>query len=98
LRINVATTGAGEPMWVFMPFLRRHDQASVSCEHPNDIREITKLTLTSPTPFQSPAAQSLTDVLFCQSGPDHLLTIEFDHGLRQEATDFRPDLPLILRR
>jgi hypothetical protein len=93
--LHVGEAGIEEPMWVFMPFLRR--QGIEIPKHPNGIREITALRLTSPTPPRSRAAEALP-ILTVESGPDHLLTIEFDHRIRDESTDLRPHLPLILKR
>jgi len=47
--------------------------------------------------MRSRAAEALP-ILTVESGPTHLLTIEFDHGVCSESTDLRPHLPLILRR
>jgi hypothetical protein len=99
LRIYIAPTGVEEPMWGFMPFMRRfHHQERFAVAHPNGAREITGLTLTTPLPLRSSAARALIEgsVLAVRDGPDHLLTLELDHGLRQEHHDFRPFLPLVL--
>jgi Glyoxalase-like domain len=100
LQIYVAPTGVEEPMWLFMPFMRRilHEQRFVP--HPSGVQDITRLTLTTPALLQSSAARALaeSEVFFEREGPEYLLTVEFDHGLRQEMTDFRPDLPLIFQR
>jgi hypothetical protein len=96
LRIYVAPSGLEEPLSIFMPFLRRlqHEQRFV--EHPNGARDITSLMLTTPVPLQSFAAQTLVEraIFVSQTGPEFLLTIEIDNGLRQEQIDFRPLLPL----
>jgi hypothetical protein len=99
LQVYIALTGVEEPMWIFMPFLRRiqHEQRFV--EHPNGAREITRLTLTAPVPLQSAAALALRKTVISDlEGPEHLLTIELDHGLRNEVADFRPRLPLVFQR
>jgi hypothetical protein len=93
--LHIGDTGINEPMWVFMPLPRRRDMKIP--EHPNGIREITALRLTSPTLLRSAATGALA-ILAIDSGPTHLLAIEFDHGIRDECTDCRPNLPLILKR
>jgi hypothetical protein len=93
--LYISDAGIDEPMWVFTPFLRRRGMQIP--EHPNGIREITALGLTSPTPLRSRAAEALP-ILTVESGPTHLLTIEFDHQIRSESTDLRPRLPLVLKR
>jgi hypothetical protein len=99
LEIHVAATGVEEPMWVYMPFLRREDQERRFSEHTIGIREITRLTLVTPEPLLSPAAHALAGrVFFFESGKEHMLSIEFDHGLLKQETDLRPHLPLTLRR
>jgi hypothetical protein len=99
LRIYIAPAGVEEPMWGFMPFMRRfHHQQRFVVAHPNGARDITGLTLTTPLPLRSSAARALIEgsVLAVLDGPDHLLTLELDHGLRQEHHDFRPFLPLVI--
>jgi len=93
--LHIGHAGVEEPMWVFMPFLRR--QGMEIPNHPNGIRQITGLALTSPAPMRSRAAEALP-ILTVESGPTHLLTIDLDHGVCSESTDLRPHLPLIVRR
>jgi len=93
--LQIGVTGIDEPMWVFMPFATRRDVTVP--EHPSGVREITGLRLTSPTPPRSAAAEALA-LLTIESGPSHLLSIEFDHGVQGDRNDFRPHLPLIFMR
>jgi hypothetical protein len=99
LRIYFAPAGVEEPMWLFMPFLRRlhHEQRFVP--HPTGAREITRLMLSAPAPLQSSAAQALVEsaVISTRELPEYLLTIELDHGLRHVVRDFRPHLPLVFQ-
>lgn len=95
ISLHIGDTGIDEPMWVFMPFPRRRDMEIP--DHPNGIREITALRLTCPTPVCSAAAEA-SPMLAINSGPMHLLTIEFDNGVLDERTDLRPNLPLMLKR
>jgi Glyoxalase-like domain len=99
LKIYLAPTGLEEPMWLFMPFLQRHHHEQHFVAHPNRAREITKLTLTTPAPLRSSAAQALVDnaVLSIREGSEYLLTIELNKGLRQVVRDFRPHLPLVVQ-
>ena len=99
LRIYLAPAGLDEPLSFFMPFLRRlhHEQRFVP--HPNGARKITGLELTTPAPLRSFAAQALVEstVFSNRTGPEFLLTIELDGGLRREVSDFRPHLPLVFQ-
>jgi hypothetical protein len=100
LRIYFAPVGLKEPLPFFMPFLQRIRYGQQFVAHPNGAREITGMTLTTPGPLRSLAAQTLIEsaVFTSRTGPEYLLTIELDHGLRQEEKDFRPDLPLVIQR
>ena len=95
MSLHIGDTGIDEPMWVFMPLLRQRGREIP--EHPNGVREITALTLKSPSPLRSGIAEALP-ILTIEPGPTHLLTVEFDHGVRNESTDLRRHLPLILKR
>jgi hypothetical protein len=95
----IGEVGIEEPMWVYLSFMRRAQREQWFIEHPIGVREITGLTLTSPVPLCSPAAQRIleTGVLSVRTGPTSLLEIEFDHQRRNEHVDFRPHLPFIFR-
>jgi hypothetical protein len=97
--VHLSEAGLQEPMWVYMPFLRRVDQERRFVAHPNGACDVTRLTLTTPVPWRSPAAAAMVEnaVLSTVEGPEYLVTIEFDHGLRQEARDFQPHLPLVVQ-
>jgi hypothetical protein len=99
LKIYLAPTGVEEPMWLFMPFLRRLNYAQRFVGHPNGAREITKLTLTTPAPLQSSAAQTVIEnaILSIREGTEYLLTIELDKNMFQVVRDFRPQLPLVVQ-
>ena len=100
LRIYVGVTEAGveEPMWVFMPMSKRLGSSVVG--HLNGVGSVTRVVLVSPRPIRSRAAQVLTDagVLVVEYGPEWLLRIQFDGGLREESRDFRPGLPIVVER
>jgi hypothetical protein len=99
LRIYLSPAGVREPMWLFMPFLRRTDHERRFMGHPSGVREMTGLVLESPQPPESPAAAALSErgIVSYRRGPDYLVTIEFDHCLRSQRADFRPNLPLVFR-
>ena len=98
LKIYLAPAGLEEPMWLFMPFLQEFHHERRFVVHPNGTRDITRLTLTTPAPLRSPAAQALVEhaVLSICEGSEYFLTIELDKSLRQVARDFRPHLPLVV--
>ena len=100
LRIHIAPAGVQEPMWVYMPFMRRSHYAERFEAHPNGSSEVTGLTFTTPQPLRSSAARTLTasSVLAVREGQDYLLAIELDHGSHGTERDFRPHLPLVLTR
>ena len=97
LRIYVSPAAVTEPMWLYMPFLRRTDHERRFMGHPSGARKMTGLALETPLAPESPAAAALSErgIVSYQQGPDYLLTIELDHGLRRQSTDFRPNLPLV---
>jgi Glyoxalase-like domain len=99
LKIYLAPSGVEEPMWLFMPFLQGLHQERRFVAHPNGAREITKLTLTTPVPLRSSAAQALVEnaILSIREGSEYLLTIELNKSMRQVVRDFRPHLPLVIQ-
>ena len=86
-------------MWVYLSFLRRADREQRFTEHPAGIREITGLSLTTPTPLRSTASQKIVEsrILSSREGAKPLLEIEFDGKRRNQVADFRPHLPIIFR-
>jgi hypothetical protein len=98
LQIYIAPAAVQEPMWVFMPFLRRVHHEQRFTGHPNGACEITRLILTAPTPWTSQAASVVASTgLGYRDGPEYLLNIEFDGALHHERINFLPDLPLVLQ-
>jgi Glyoxalase-like domain len=97
LWMDIAEAGIEEPMWVYLSFMRRTQREGWFVEHPIGVREITRLTLTSPAPLRSPAAQRVvaSGVLAVQTGTTSLLEIEFDNSRRNERVDLRPLLPFV---
>ncbi len=86
-------------MWFHLSFARRAQREAAFTEHPIGVREITRLTLTTPVPLQSEASQRIigSEVLATRTGAVSLLEIEFDGNRRKERADFRPQLPLIFQ-
>jgi hypothetical protein len=97
LCMHIGEAGIEEPLWVYLRFMQRSQREQWFIEHPIGIREMTGLTLTTPVPLRSAAAQKIVEsgVLRTQSGETSLLEIEFDWNRRKESIDFRPDLPFI---
>jgi hypothetical protein len=97
LAFHIGEAGLDEPMWIYMGFMQRSWREKHFLENPIGIREITGLTLTTPVPLRSIAAQTIIDngVISTKTGPAYLLEIEFDGGRGRQVKDFRPDLPLL---
>jgi len=98
LFMHMAESGIDEPMWVYLNFMKKTHREHQFIQHANGAREITGLTLTTPTPLRSPASQTIVDagVLQTKTGTHSHLEIEFDGGQRKERFDLRPHLPVIL--
>jgi hypothetical protein len=96
LAFQIGEAGIEEPMWVYMSFMRRSHREAQFAEHLVGIREITGLTLTTPVLLRSAASQTVIEngILSTREGDKSFLEIEFDHNIRKQTTDFRPQLPL----
>jgi len=99
LVMYIGEAGIEEPMWIYLSFMRRAQRQQWFVEHPIGIREITGLTLTSPVPLRSPAAQRIVEngVLSARTGATTLLEIEFDSKRQKEHVDFSPYLPFVFQ-
>src|SRR5215467_3726563 len=99
LCMQIGEGGIEEPMWIHLSFMRRAQREGWFTEHPIGVREITRLTLTTPMPLRSDASQKIVEsgVLATRTGATSLLEIEFDGHRREEHADFRPHLPVIFR-
>ena len=97
--MQIGEAGIEEPMWIHLSFMRRAQREGWFTTHPLGIREITGLTLTTPTPLRSNASQKMVEsgVLATRTGVTSLLEIEFDGYQREEQVDFRPHLPVIFQ-
>lgn len=102
LKLQIAD-GAGpkEPMWCYMETGRAPQDAPPErrqpFEHPSGLREITGVRLVSPVLEEASVTYAMTraGVISSNTGPEHLLELEFDGGGQARRMDFRPDLPLI---
>src|SRR5215470_15125788 len=99
LSMQIGEAGVEEPMWIHLSFMRRAQREQWFTEHPIGVREITRLTLTTPIPLRSNASQKIVQagVLSTRVGTVSLLEIEFDGQRRKKQADFRPHLPLIFQ-
>jgi Glyoxalase-like domain len=97
--MEIADTSIEEPMWVYLSFMQRHHREQLFVQHPVGLREITALTLTSPVPLRSQAAQAAIEnkILSTRQGPQSLLEVEFDGARRNQTVDLTPRLPLVFR-
>jgi hypothetical protein len=99
LSMQIGEAGIEEPMWIYLSFMRRAQREGWFTEHPIGVREITRLTLTTPMPLRSNASQKIIEngVLATRTRATSLLEIEFDGHRRKEHADFRPHLPVIFQ-
>ncbi|ENX13281.1 hypothetical protein F895_02585 [Acinetobacter sp. CIP 64.2] len=104
LKVDVAKDSSlSEPMWFFLSFASRPDQASPDkaqpLTHSNGISEVTSIEITMPEfneKFSLPDSKSL-GMLNIINGNEHLLKITFDENKQGLSHDFRPTLPLVLK-
>jgi hypothetical protein len=97
--MHIGHAGIEEPMWVYLGFVRRAFREQQFQEHPNGVREITGLALTTLVPLTSSASQKAikSGVLSAQTGLKPLLEIQFDGERHGKFADFRPQMPIIFR-
>ncbi|OQX02821.1 MAG: glyoxalase-like domain protein [Thiothrix lacustris] len=105
LQVDIAMdTPLAEPMWFFLGFGSRPDQASASkqqpLQHSLGVKTVTALRLTVvtqvPLSQAATAAQQVSGVEVCV-GDVPLLEISFDEEKQEQMRDFRPLMPLVLR-
>jgi hypothetical protein len=91
-----AGTSVDDPMWVYVP---RAKAASRLVGHELGFRDITTVGITGPTVTHSAVNRSMAAMrlIALKAGPAHLLELEFDGDGNGLSTDFRPDLPLVVR-
>jgi hypothetical protein len=92
-----------EPSWGYLAFSRRPDAPErprhQPMAHGAGFQEVTHLHFTSPAADSpSAAARAVAGAAVAlEPGPEHLLEITFDGGVRGKSADFRPALPLVFR-
>lgn len=103
LKVDVAATPVREPMWFFLSFAKRPDQApperAQPIAHPNGFNEITGVRVTTLDRLGFSAAADSANQLSgfeVVRGDEHLLLLEIDHGARGQTHDFRPGLPMVI--
>ncbi|MCP4749246.1 MAG: VOC family protein [Desulfobacteraceae bacterium] len=102
LEINIGNAPVREPMWFFLPFGLRPDEAPIEKQrtfnHSKGLGEITSLHVIIPKiiKYSEPAicASKVKGVKIFQ-GDEHLLKVGFDYENRGQSYDFRPILPLV---
>lgn len=104
LKVDVGHAPVSEPMWFFLAFANRPDEAPIEraqpFEHPNGFREMTAVRITTPARDAFSAAAHCANQLqgFAMvQGDEHLIEVEIDHGASGQRRDFRPLLPMIMR-
>ncbi|KQQ62414.1 glyoxalase-like domain protein [Pseudomonas sp. Leaf127] len=103
LSVDVGHAPVSEPMWFFLSFAKRPDEAprerAQPLEHPNGFRDITFVRVTTPSRqvFSTAAncANQLKGFEMVQ-GDEHLIELEIDHGASAQTIDLRPELPMII--
>jgi hypothetical protein len=97
LAFHIGHAGIDEPMWVYLGFMRRNHREAHFIEHPARLREITGLTLHTPTPLKSEVSRAIVEsgILCTRPAGEPLLDIEFDHLRQRRSHDLRPSLPLV---
>ena len=101
LKLHIADgIGLEEPMWCYMETGRAPKDAPPErrqpLEHPSGFREVTGVGVVSPLIEETSITRAMTraGVISSNTGPEHLLELEFDGGGQAKRMDFRPDLPL----
>lgn len=102
MKIYIGNAPLNEPMWFFLPFGSRPDNAPSERQHPIEHQkgfgEITSVRVTIPgnSNLSNPALCS-TDVEGFElvEGNTHLIQIGFDNERNDCSHDFRPILPLV---
>ncbi|MDM1764858.1 MULTISPECIES: VOC family protein [unclassified Acinetobacter] len=90
-----------EPMWFFLGFASRPDQASPERRQPfthtRGLSTLTETQISIPQLKQNLTVKAIQDIenLSLIDAETHLLEMTFDHGKQGLSHDFRPLLPLI---
>ena len=94
LQIDIAVdTKPNEPLLFVIPF---NKQQREPIEHPAGMKQVSGVKITIPSDRLSQALKTIEarGLVKLLTGTENLLTIEFDHLVKQKAIDFRPYLPL----
>jgi len=104
LTINVGEAPLSEPMWFYLPFATRPDEASLEkmqpMLHPVGVNEMSKVRIGIPVEecYSDCAAKAIAsggiELFFAD---EQLIDLEFDGQAKGKSKDFRPFLPLIIR-
>jgi len=95
--------GLEEPMWCYMEHGRAPAGASIEkrqpLDHPAGFRDVTGVHVVGPPLSSTSVTRAMADkrLITVQTGPEHLLEVQFDGGTKNGKVDFQPDLPLIFR-
>ena len=90
-------------MWCYLESGRAPDQAPLERRQPLDhsagFRNVSAIRIHSPLLMENSVTRQMarSNVIALETGPEHILEIQFDAGPRGMRRDFRPDLPLIFR-
>ena len=99
VQIDIARgTKPYEPLLFVIPFSDK--TYSKSTNHACGIKKVTNVEIIIPSPQPFSDAINIvqqSDLVKFIAGKEHLLTIEFDHSIKHQAMDFRPQLPLQFR-
>ncbi len=102
LHVDIAQQlSLAEPMWFYLSFATRPDQAAPEKQQPfqhrHGISEVTKIKLHIPKLSESLTVNEVQHIENFEliESKKHLLEMTFNHGIQGLTHDFRPDLPLI---
>lgn len=103
LKVDVGHAPVSEPMWFFLAFAKRPDEAPIEraqpFEHPNGFRDMTSVRVTTPShqAFSTPAnGANLLNGFEIVHGDEHLVELDVDHGASGQTYDLRPALPMMM--
>jgi hypothetical protein len=99
LKIEISTAHLPEPMWFFADFFKPKpsNDWKEPVEHPAGLERLTNVVVHFPMVGNVPAGMDECTALQCKPAASHLLELEFDGGAKQNAHDFRPALPLVIK-
>ena len=102
LEVNVAkNTLLSEPMWFFLSFASRPDNAPQEKRQPlihsSGLSEVTSIQVIIPNANKNFTLSNKEQlgILKINDGNEHRVEITFDHGKNNLTHDFRPTLPMV---